>query len=112
MKSAPTSIDRTVFGRGGDDGGDGAVEVGVVDGGGGERAPELPEHPGQLAVVHLGELVEPRIAAGVRVVVGGGARGEQGEQLRLAAQRYHPGDHHRSCSGDDGVLRAIRYIVN
>lgn len=95
----------TVFGGRHDEVGDGPVEVGVDDGGAGVGSAESGEHAAQLAVVQLGEAVEAREAAGLRVVRAGadGALVLR-EQLRLAAQRDHARDHHRACSGGDHVL--------
>ncbi|BAT10690.1 Os10g0393900, partial [Oryza sativa Japonica Group] len=96
--------------RRGDDVGDGAVEVGVGhdDGRAWVRAAELGDGAAQLAVVVLGEAVQPRHAAGLRVVVVAGdaaAALVEREQLRLAAERYHPRHHHRRRSGGDHLLQ-------
>jgi len=96
---------RTVFAGRHDDVGDCSVEVRVDDGRAGVGSPEAAEHAAQLAVVQLGEAVETRDAAGLWVIPGGvDAASVEREQLRLAAQRYHPRDHHRACSGGDHLL--------
>ena len=66
-------------------------------------APELVERPLQLAVVQLGERVEPRVVAGDAVVVARGAR-EQSEHVRRAAERRHPRGHHRPRAGGERGL--------
>ena len=103
---------RTVSAGRHDEVGDGAVEVGVDDGrrrrpgpGVGAAPAEAPEHAAQLAVVQLGEVVQRRDAAGRRIVASGAdASPEERQQLRLAAERYDPRDHHRACPGGDHVL--------
>ena len=94
----------TEFGRRGDGGPDGAVDVAVEEGPARVGAPELVERPLQLAVVQLGERVEPRVAAGDAVVVARGAR-EQSEHVRRAAERRHPRGHHRPRAGGERGLR-------
>ena len=88
-----------------DEVGDGAVEVGVDDGRPGVLAPEAAEHAPQLAVVELGEVVQPRDAAGLRVVAAGADSSlVERQQLRLAAEWYCPGNQHRASSGGDHDL--------
>lgn len=53
----------TVFAGRGDEVGDGAVDVGVEEGGAGVGPPDLAEHAVERAVVQLGDLVEARDAA-------------------------------------------------
>ena len=65
----------TVFSGLGDDCGDGVVEIAVVDRRAGVGSPESAEHPFQRAVVQLGEVVEPRDAAGLPIVVAGRVAG-------------------------------------
>ena len=96
----------TIFAGRGDEIGYGAVDVGVEDGGAGVGSPELAEHAVERPVVQLGELVEQGDAAGHPVVVVLVVAGEQGEQLRLAAEREHPRHYHRPCSGGDHSLHA------
>jgi hypothetical protein len=63
-----------LFGRG-DHFGDGGVQVAVVDRRAAVGSPELGEHAVERGVVQLGEPVEPRDAAGLRVVIAAGAAG-------------------------------------
>ena len=96
---------RTVFAGRHDDVVDCSVEVRVDDGRARVGSPEAAERAAQLAVVQLGEAVKKRDAAGLRVIPGGvDAASVEREQLRLAAQRYHPRDQHGACSGGDHVL--------
>ena len=99
---------RTVFPGRRDEVGDGAVEVGVEDGCPRVRSPELSEHAVQRAVVQLREVVERLDAAGRRVVV---AALVEGEQLWLAAERYHPRNQHGPRSGGDHLLQAFSCTV-